>query len=597
MSNSKKILNKIPPDTKFMALARIFVTVIMLIVMGILTTQSLLGTTGIEIISKDAVVDNLLFRMREGWETIVYYSDDVFANLFWLIISAITMFILLPLMKKIPLAAEAAIVMAWTITFGAIWVFSANLAPTEDSFRVTDAAICFSNGTYGPLAEGERYFRDYSYQLGYVLFNEIIISIAKIFGEIKNLLFLEIINVFLLAFSYAAIIVINSRIFKDSRVRHITSLLLMFAAQPIIFSSFLYGIIPGFTFAVFALLFMILYLQKNKIVYSILMVIFTAISVMIKTNNYIILAAICCIVFVMMFRRRKFVSDIILIAATAALSVCVNPAVKTYYEHRANVDLGESVPFTSWFDMGIHEAVNAPGWYNPMYTIHTFKESDFDPETASEKSKESISKQIEYFKENPQYRKEFFYQKFMSQWNETTYQSIWNNKIRQHYYPMSPAAEWICGAGEKSVKQYMDYYAQLIFATCMAGLIACLKNRNFLSVTFPVVILGGMLYHILAEAKSQYSLPYFILMIGFAAYGIVSAYDYFEKKTDGSKFGNLIFNNDYLKKQLADIMTSKETTQMMKTDTETPQNIIIAEPVILNEEVPDVIPPKISETE
>ncbi|MBR3971078.1 MAG: hypothetical protein IKJ87_08375 [Ruminococcus sp.] len=597
MTNSKKSLNKIPPDTKFMSLARIFVTVIMLAVMGILTAQSLLGTTGIEIINKDAVVDNLLFRIREGWETIVYYSDDVFANLFWLIVCVIAMFVLLPLMKKIPLAAEVAIVMAWTITFGSIWIFSVALSPTEDSFRVTDAAICFSNGNYGPLAEEERYFRNYSYQLGYVLFNEIIINIAKLFGEIKNLIFLEIINVFLLAFSYAAIIIINSRIFRDSRVRHITSLLLMFAAQPIIFSSFLYGIIPGFTFAVFALMFMILYLQKNKIIYGILMVIFLAISVMIKTNNYIILAAIGCIVFVMMFKRKKFVIDTILLSAAFAISVSVNPAVKTYYEHRANVDLGESVPFTSWFDMGIHEAMNAPGWYNPTFTLRTFEKSNYDAEIATEKSKESIRNQIQYFKDNPQYRKEFFYQKFMSQWNETTYQSIWNNKIRQHYYPMSPAAEWVCGAGEKSVKQYMDYYAQLIFAACMAGLIACLKNRNFLSVTFPVVILGGMLYHILAEAKSQYSLPYFILMIGFAAYGIVSAYDYFKKRTGSSKFAKLIFNNDYLKKQLADIMTSEETTQMMKTDTETPQNITIAEPVILNEEVPDVIPPKISETE
>ena len=37
----------------------------------------------------------------------------------------------------------------------------------------------------------------------------------------------------------------------------------------------------------------------------------------------------------------------------------------------------------------------------------------------------------------------------------------------------------------------------------------------------PMIILGGMLYHLLAEAKSQYALPYFIWMTAFASCGFV----------------------------------------------------------------------------
>jgi hypothetical protein len=76
----------------------------------------------------------------------------------------------------------------------------------------------------------------------------------------------------------------------------------------------------------------------------------------------------------------------------------------------------------------------------------------------------------------------------------------------------------------------MDVYTQLIFVAVLIGLLACLRNKNFLSIALPLIILGGMLYHLISEAKSQYSMPYFILMVGFAAYGICIAYDFAVKR-------------------------------------------------------------------
>jgi hypothetical protein len=37
-----------------------------------------------------------------------------------------------------------------------------------------------------------------------------------------------------------------------------------------------------------------------------------------------------------------------------------------------------------------------------------------------------------------------------------------------------------------------------------------------------LIILGGFVYHLIFEAKSQYVLPYFIMMVPFAAYGFYS---------------------------------------------------------------------------
>ena len=35
-----------------------------------------------------------------------------------------------------------------------------------------------------------------------------------------------------------------------------------------------------------------------------------------------------------------------------------------------------------------------------------------------------------------------------------------------------------------------------------------------------MIVLGGLLYHLLFEAKSQYALPYFALLVPLAAWGL-----------------------------------------------------------------------------
>lgn len=526
-------------ETRFMSFSRIFISVVMLIFMGILTISSLISTTGMEVIHADQVQDTFIYQTRESWEWVRFYSDGIIGNVIWLVICAAACFFLMPLMKRLSKGQKYLLVATWTLFLGTIWVYSSMCAPTEDSGMVTWASQSFAKNDFGMLED--RYFSNYSYQLGYVFFNEIFIRIASVFGEPQNLLFLEVLNVFLITASYIGIMMINQRIFKDQRILDITVLLLLFAVQPLIFSTFLYGIIPGLAFAVYALLFMVIYFQSNKFHYSVLSSIFTALAVMVKSNNNILLVAIVTITFVLMFRRKKFIRDIIYAAVTISLSLSISPTIISMYESRSGINIGDAVPYISWFSMGLNEASNGPGWYNGGYTVGALERNDFDPEAASRESMEEIKNRVKYFIDEPQYRHDFFYKKYMSQWNETSYQSIWNNVVRSNYSDRGKIAEWVCFKGERKVKRYMDIYAQFVFAAALIGIAACLKNKNFLSITFPLVILGGMLYHLLAESKSQYSMSYFILMIGFSAYGLLILYDMMREKTRGNRYAELLF--------------------------------------------------------
>ena len=180
--------------------------------------------------------------------------------------------------------------------------------------------------------------------------------------------------------------------------------------------------------------------------------------------------------------------------------------------------------------MGLSETDLAPGWYNIYITVGNFEQSNYAADEAGRRSKELIKERLRFFAQNAHYTNDFFYLKTVSQWNEPSYQSIWNNTVRGQYKEKNAFAHWVCYEGEQTVKQYMDYFAQLVFFCFFLGALYLLKRKQFLFTMLPVVFLGGFFYQLISEGKAQYIIPYFILMTGFAAFGAVSFYDTVMKK-------------------------------------------------------------------
>lgn len=278
-------------------------------------------------------------------------------------------------------------------------------------------------------------------------------------------------------------------------------------------------------FAVIAVYFEIRYLKESKIAFAVVSVVCIALAMLIKSNYLIWLIAMMLVAFVKLFSRKKYIRDAVFIVAAVAVSMSVQPAVKSLYEHRADVDLGDSIPYVSWISMGLNESDLAPGWYSYFKTVTNFEDSNFDADEASKRSIKDIKERLKYFADNPQYANDFFYMKTVSQWNDTSYQSIWNNIVRAQFAPKNAFANWVCGDGDTKVKGYMDYFAQLVFFGFLAGCIYALKKKKLINLFFPLIFVGGFMYQLISEGKSQYIMPYFILMSGFAAYGIVSLLD------------------------------------------------------------------------
>lgn len=491
-----------------------------------LSAVSLLHTTAVENIPKEQSIENSLYHIRESIESVIFFHDNPLWNLVLLAASLAVCFLLITRVKKISVNGICIALFCWIALLGTIWVLSSQSAPTHDSKIVSTAASSCAMGDCASIAEG-RYFHNYSFQLGYVFFLEILMRIANKLFHPTTLLYLEVINVLCLSVINVCVVKINNLLFEDKRIARISAFLLALSAAPIISCTFIYSIIPGMMFAILALYFELCYLKKNNVIFAILSIICIALAMMIKSNYLIWLIAILSIAFVAMFRRKRFVQDIAYMVAAACLAYLMQPAVQTMYENRIGTEFGASVPYISWIAMGLNESPDAPGWYNYVYTLTNFENSDFDPDVASEKSAAVIKERAKYFLKNPQYANDFMYTKIASQWNETSYESIWNNAVRGQYKEKGKIAGFFCGKGAGFTKRCMDIFAQLVFFGFALGCVFLLKRKEFLLVPFPLVFLGGFLYQMISEAKSQYILPYFIVMTGFAAFGIVCICDIF----------------------------------------------------------------------
>lgn len=510
----------------FTAIFRTVIAGFMLFFLGSLSMQALTGTTDMEFLTAEQAVSSVVQFVYPHDEGVTYYQDNVLANLIFLVIGFLAVWLLTP--KHLSLRVESMMIAVWTIAIGILWVSTSQVAPTTDSGWTAGAAMNFSNENYEVL--NDNYFREYSFQLGFVFFEEILIRIAKLFKEdLPNLIFIQKFFVILLALSYVTILHMLDLICEDKRIRHTAFLMLAFCVQPILTCSFMYGIIPGFAFTVWAIYCEIKFLKsdswKSKLLFGILSTLCITISVVIKSNNLIVLVAMALLAGVMAFRNKKTLCNLLLVVASVISCTLTPDAVISMYEKRSNMEIADSMPIISWFAMGMCEGNNAPGWFS-WIAVSTFEECGFDADAAAERSKEIIQDRINYFRENKQYRNDFFYKKYISMWNETTYQSIWHNTERGQYNPKTGIAKFICEEKRAETKRYADYFSQLVFVGCFFGIIYCLKKKNTYLMLMPLIVLGGMLYHLLAEAKSQYALPYFIWMTVFAACGFVFLIDW-----------------------------------------------------------------------
>jgi hypothetical protein len=212
---------------------------------------------------------------------------------------------------------------------------------------------------------------------------------------------------------------------------------------------------------------------------------------------------------------RVLLMGVAIIAGMAASQLAINVIYSPYIS-----DDGDAMPAILYVAMGTRDDIeDEPGWYD-FYNLAIFGKHDYDADAAAEDAWDEIGNFIYKCKESPKYALNFFTLKTNTQWNAPMYQCLAMNNA---FYEEPEGLAWEIYFNGKDVylENFMNIYQLLIYGGVVLALIFMRKKwvkiENYVLL---IGVYGGFLFSLIWEAKTRYILPYFIMMIPYAAIGL-----------------------------------------------------------------------------
>lgn len=408
----------------------------------------------------------------------------------------------------------------------AIWILFTGFWPSSDQRLVFESAQAFLMGDYSPWApEGYRYSRDlgvlgyaYTYpsQNGLILF---FAAIAFVFRDMTPYV-LQFLNIF---FLFAGNIFIG-RLFREllGEKSMKGTELLMIAFLPLTFYiTFVYGTIPGFACSSAAMYYEYRFLKTGRwrLLFSSAFLICGA--TILKSNYLIVLVAMVIYLLTCSLFRKKL-RFFWAAALMLFLYMGSGRAVNLYLETTIGVPIEDGIPMLAWVEMGLQEGSRAPGWYNG-YNVRVFSQNESHPAATLAAVKEDFKETLQEFAENPREAGEFFIKKAASIWAEPTFQSLWIQEIKGDSWLTPGFTESLFDKGgilNRIYVAFYDYAQTLVYVGALLFLILRRKSITWPQLMPAVIFIGGFLFHMVWEAKGQYSVCYFMMLIPYAVIGL-----------------------------------------------------------------------------
>lgn len=404
----------------------------------------------------------------------------------------------------------------WTAA-AVCFVLAVGLVPRADSALVIDAATRFAVGDFSPL-EGV-YLNRVSYQLGICLPLE---GLARLLPGVDLNLLMQAINCVLSAALVAQLSRLAGELAGGARVSRAAMLLYLLFAPMLLFNLFVYGVLPMLLLCVLAMRCFARYTRTGERRFGVLYALLAGAAAVLKPNAMIVmLALLICAALHALERRDGFA--LFCAALSAALCLALPALVVRLYEARAGVTLAPDTGMLLRLAMGMQDSVIAAGWYNGV--IEEYWPLSVTPEAEKAAAAEMLSARLREFAADPAGAWAFLREKCLTQWAEPSYDILWYGAACEKGGRFNGLAHLIFrdGSGVRALLAgYMNAFQQAAYALALIGTLGTLREREHgaAQLMLPVAILGGFLYHMLFEAKSQYIYPYMLLMLPLAARGL-----------------------------------------------------------------------------
>ncbi len=436
-------------------------------------------------------------------------SDNPFKLILYFIAVLIALFFIrryYQVQKSMPYRKMFLIVSLITLVVSIYVIFFHNIFPVADQQEILNAASGLKNGDYSYfLPTG--YVGKCTNQAGIVM---ILYYLSFIFGD-NNYQVFQLLNVFALLLSYYSICEISEISFSNDELKKWTLILLMLFVPLTWYIVFVYGNLFGLGFSLYAVLCGYRYFEDRKIKDIVLSFVGITLSMMFKSNYSITFVAMVFFVIFDIILNKNFKTIILLILLIPAYFA--SSMIAAYMiEKKTGIELGKGIPMTAYIEMGLQDSPDAPGWFN-SYNWNVYTNNGSDSEKASEQVKIDLQNTITYYIENPDVFIDFIYRKTVSQWCNPDFQGTWLTRHSDFYF-------------------HNDlYYAlvNILQAIILLGTLAYIyftgRHMPLHRLLLPMIFIGGFIFHLFWEAKGQYTITYFVLLIPYCAKGLMDMSD------------------------------------------------------------------------
>ena len=470
------------------------------------------------------MVISILFSCRVNSDEYTYYErDHIIVNVICLIVWCIFVYAL----KKygnIRISAKAKKI-AWSVSLCiyavliAAFVFYLRMPPKADQKQVLEIAMNMISGEYSEFAKGG-YVDTYPNQVGLIYFCYILFQILPFGYQAFRLL-----NVISITLSVFLINEIGNLVLEQKEEKkYIYGIVAMFFLPLAGYVTFLYGNNIGLAFSLSGIWAVCKLLKKKKWRYVVLAIVTLACSVVVKQNYVIPVIGVLLILLYYCFKKPNKISITCLMGIMVGIILFSN-VVNWRVEKITGIGISDGVPSLAWVVMGLQEGYMTDGWHNG-YNKDVYQENGCDTEKTKKVVKADLKERVQEMIHTPAASFRFFYRKTVSQWNNPSFECFWITDVNQRKKEGIAVGDYnkivkgvVGEPGNPVLYEYMDIYQSIIWLGVVFWMFFKGKKATILQMLFAIIFVGGFLFHTIWEAKCQYVMPYFILILPYAVMG------------------------------------------------------------------------------
>ncbi len=400
---------------------------------------------------------------------------------------------------------------------GSILILTTQMYPISDSRKILRIAEGMVNGQYEEFRVNEGYLWRYPDQLGIIFFYYVVTLIA---GE-RNYIVLQFINLI----AAAGVGLIAKRtvelLWGKSGWTGVGVQLLYYAFAPfLLYTMYVYGTMLGFTFSFLAFYLELYFLKNRRWTYLIGAAFSIGLAVVFKTNSMVMMVAMLIFLLydIIMERKRRYaIAGIIMILLIQAVFTW---GIHGFMSGKSGVEVSEGMPKLAWVAMALQNGGSAPGTWNGS-SVSMFEESGYDYDKTNQMAMESIRHSMERFMDDRSEALLWLGRKMAFQWNNPDFGSAEVLRNREGNVPMPRFIKsLIYGKAYYQMTLVMNTLQTVILAGCLFFFVLEDKKSSREIFLPAVAFLGGFIFHIAWEAKSEYVLPYFLMLFPYSIRGL-----------------------------------------------------------------------------